>query len=287
MDKPVDVAVVIQTIMRDTLMQAVRSVFEQTFAGTIQILIGIDRGLGRPQWIDQLIAECPDRMVITILDLGYSTAEKYGGIYSSNYGGALRSILSYAANSRYVAYLDDDDWFAPEHIESLVNIIGDQKWAWSGRWFVDHNTSDILCRDTWESVGPKAGVYAHTFGGFVGPSCLLVDKLACHSVFPEWCFGIPPHGNAEDRRFLAALVKISPGAQSRQFTSYYRTNLQGSHPFLIWHFDKAGVELSRYLPAQQLPTKEQLSAYDLQGYTPGSAIPDNAVPRMSGKFRMY
>lgn len=65
--KPFDVAVVIQTVMRDTLMQAVRSVFQQTFAGSVQILIGIDRGQSRPELIAPLIAECPEQMAIPLL----------------------------------------------------------------------------------------------------------------------------------------------------------------------------------------------------------------------------
>lgn len=286
-NKPFDVAVVIQTLMRDTLMQAVRSVFQQTFAGSVQILIGIDRGQSRPELIAQLIAECPEQMAITVLDLGYSTCEKYGGIYSCHYGGALRTILSYAANSRHVAYLDDDDWFAPEHIGSLVTSIGEQPWAWSGRWFVDRKTDDVLCQDTWESMGPGAGVYAQTYGGFVGPSCLLVDKLACHSALPEWSIGQPPHGNAEDRRFLAALLKIAQGMPSRQFTSYYRVGLEGMHPFLIWHFHKAGVDLTRYLPPERIPSSEQLASYDRGGYVPGSAVPKRTAPLAGYVQRLY
>jgi hypothetical protein len=37
-----DAPVVIQTILRPTLVQAVRSVYEQSFAGSIQILLGVD-----------------------------------------------------------------------------------------------------------------------------------------------------------------------------------------------------------------------------------------------------
>ena len=44
--KPADVAVVIQTVLRPSLLRTVRSVFNQDHAGRIQVLIGIDRPLG-------------------------------------------------------------------------------------------------------------------------------------------------------------------------------------------------------------------------------------------------
>lgn len=286
-NQPFDVAVVIQTVMRDTLTQAVRSVFRQTFPGSIQILIGVDRGMSHPAIIERLIAECPERMAITVVDLGYSTSEKYGGIYSCHYGGALRTILSYAANSRRVAYLDDDDWFAPEHIETLLKALGDQAWAWSGRWFVDRSTGDVLCRDTWESVGPGAGVYAQTYGGFVCPSSLIIDKIACHNALPEWSIGQPPHGNAEDRRFLLTLLRIAKGVASGQFTTYYRVELNGMHPFLTWHFHKAGVQLARYMAPENVPSLDQLESFDRNGYVPGSAQPRNTSSPTGYASRMY
>jgi len=43
---PFDVSVVMVTVGRPTLVQAVRSVFAQRFNGRIQVLIGIDRWAG-------------------------------------------------------------------------------------------------------------------------------------------------------------------------------------------------------------------------------------------------
>ena len=43
---PFDVGIVMATVARPTMAEAVRSVFAQRFGGRIQVLIGIDRWLG-------------------------------------------------------------------------------------------------------------------------------------------------------------------------------------------------------------------------------------------------
>ncbi len=92
---PFDIAIVMATVVRPTLVQAIRSVYAQRFGGRIQILIGIDRWQGERAMLDALIAECPSHVAVTQLDLGYSTSQRHGGLYPSHYGGALKTLLSY------------------------------------------------------------------------------------------------------------------------------------------------------------------------------------------------
>src|SRR5262249_33606245 len=122
-----DVAVVIPTIGRSTLERAVRSIYAQEFSGTIQVLIGIDVW-AMPRPLDSLVAEAPRNCAVTVFDPGYSTSVRHGGIHASRDGGALRTILSYAAYSRLVAYLDDDNWWAADHIASLTQAIVGHDW---------------------------------------------------------------------------------------------------------------------------------------------------------------
>src|SRR6185295_18328852 len=97
-----DVAVVMVTIVRPTIAQALRSVYAQRFSGRIQVMIGIDRWEGERSTLQQLIDKRPPNVAVTVIDLGYSTSRRNGGVYPSRFGGALKSILSYAANSRYL-----------------------------------------------------------------------------------------------------------------------------------------------------------------------------------------
>ena len=209
---PADLAVVIPTILRPSLLRAARSVFRQDFDGRIHLLIGIDMPAGDAGVLDQLQQECPPHVMLTVLDLGYSTSVRHGGLAPNAFGGALRTILSQAANSRWVAYLDDNDWYAPMHLRLLRGAIEGRDWAFSHRWLIDPHTGWPICQDDWDSVGPDAGINQATFGGFCQPSTLLLDRAPCGPVLPLWSGALTPSGEGEDRLVFAALRDRAHGS---------------------------------------------------------------------------
>ena len=261
---PFDVGVVMATVLRPTFAQALRSVYTQRFTGRIHVLVGVDRWKGDRGTLDALVAERPANVSVTVLDLGYSTSERNGGIYKSRYGGALKTILSYAANSRYVTYLDDDNWYAPDHLATMLAVIAGKDWAFSLRHFVDERTGEILCPDTWASLGPGRGVYGQSQGGFVDTNCFLIDKVACHDVFPEWAMPRFEGGTGGDRQVLQRLLKRPYGTNDAH-TLFYRQKLAGHHPYLLWKFRCAGVDLARFMPPAAIPSEvvwQRCAAYD-------------------------
>jgi len=249
---PFDVGVAMVTILRPTFAQALRSVYAQRFPGRIQVLVGIDRWAGERRTLDQLIAERPANVCVTVLDLGYSTSQRHGGVYASRYGGALKTILSYAANSRYITYLDDDNWYAPDHLATLLTAVAGKDWAFSLRYFVDAASGELLCPDTWASVGPGRGVYAEAQGGFVDTNCFLIDKIACNDVFPEWAMPRFDGGTGGDRQILQRLLKRPHGTNGAH-TLFYREHLVAQHPYLLWRFRCAGIDLARFMPHEKIP----------------------------------
>lgn len=219
---PRDIAVVMPTLLRPSLRRAVGSVYEQDFDGTIHLLIGIDRAVGDAGIIEKLRQNCPERITVTVLDPGYSTSIRNGGLHPSGDGGALRTVLSYLANARLVAYLDDDNWWAPDHLSSLSRAIQGKGWAFSLRWYVDPDTLGPICIDEWESVGPDKGVYAKKAGGFVDPSCLMIDKMECEPVLRWWANPMfEEEGLGADRNVFHALKADHAGAGTGRATSYY------------------------------------------------------------------
>ncbi len=261
---PFDIAVVMVTVVRPTIAQAMRSVFAQRFPGRIQILVGVDRWEGPRALLEQLVAECPPHVAVTILDLGYSTSRRHGGLYPSSYGGALKTILSYAANSRYITYLDDDNWYAPTHLVTLRDAVAGKDWAFSLRQFVDAATGEILCPDTWESMGPGRGVYAKAQGGFVDTNCYLIDKLACPKVFLEWANTRFEGGTGGDRQILQRLLGRPCGSNAAH-SVFYRHTLEGLPAYLLWRFKCAGVDLGRYMSPSAIPPEsvwQQCAAFD-------------------------
>lgn len=218
-----DVAVVILTVCRESLLRAARSVYHQDYAGSIQLLIGVDVDLHgkKAELLALLEAEKPPRITLTVVDLGYSTSARYGGVHTCFYGGSLRSVLTLAANAQWVAYLDDDDWYLPAHLRLSLRAIQGKKWAFSLCWYADSNSSQPLCIDGLESVGVGKGVFAERFGGFVRPSALLVDKLALPQVTYLWSQALTKEGDGEDRLIFDALRKFPDPGETDTATVCY------------------------------------------------------------------
>ena len=222
LQQPFDVAVIITTTLRPTLKRAIESIFSQDLEGRIQIMVGIDKHDGDIGIIEELKQQCPENMAITVIDLGYSTAAANGGLYTSFSGGAMRTMLSYAANSRYITYLDDDNWYAPYHLEQLLKAIQGNTWAFSLRWFVDVHTNKTLCVDDFVSVGTGKGVFAKAFGGFVDTNCMILDKIRFHGILPFWCLALMKNGTAADQRVSQAIRKTGlPHGYTGRPSVYY------------------------------------------------------------------
>ncbi len=230
---PFDVAVVMITVLRPTLRRAVQSVFNQNFAGRIHVLIGVDKAVSSRELLSDIFDSCPRNCLVTLLNPRYSTSVRHGGLYPARDGGALRTVLSYMANSRYVAYLDDDNWWHKDHLSSMLTVIRDVEWAFSLRWYVDPVNHAPLCIDRWELVGPDAGFFRERFGGFVDPSCLMIDKLLCEKALPWWTTPLPgdKKGMSADRHVFSVLRKNHVVAGTGKATCYYTLDPKdGMHP---------------------------------------------------------
>ena len=221
--EPFEAAVVIPTTCRPSLVKAAASVFRQVGVRRIQVLIGVDVVRGDPAVIDEIQARCPPGHAVTVFNLGYSTSARHGGIHSAGDGGSLRTILTYAANSRFVAYLDDDNWLHETHIARLLAAIAGKDWAYTLRWFVDPDSLEPLAVDRWESVGPGQGVFAEGFGGFVDPNCLMIDKLKCDAAIRGWAIPMSADARARtaDRTVFHALRRSQAVGFTNAATSYY------------------------------------------------------------------
>ena len=226
LQEPFDVAVVIPTLLRPALPAALRSVFAQDRDLRIQVLVGIDVPAGDLSLIDAVCAERPPHCVVQVFYPGYSTSVRHGGLGISQAGGVLRCVLSYLANSRFIAYLDDDNWWRPDHLRRLRDALNQADWAFSLRWFVHPDSRRTICVDEWESVGPDRGIFREAFGGFVDTNCLILNKVTCEGVLPWW--NRPLRGDATglsaDRSVFAALCRSFTGAGTNEPTVFYTMN---------------------------------------------------------------
>lgn len=219
------------------------------------LLIGIEIAKGERSMLNQIRAKCPPHVSLTILDPGYSTAQRNGGFETNSFCGALPNILSLMANSHYVAYLDDYDWRSADHLASMMQAISWKHWAVADRWMVRQETLWPIRRDKWDSVGPGSGINNERYGGFVAPSGLTLDKRACGNDLPQWDHALIEDGGGNDRRILAALNCSFMWAASGRYKVYYVLNataLRDAHHacecaqrVLNWVYDTALIDAFR------------------------------------------
>ena len=256
-----DFAVVMTTTLRPTIHRALRSIFNQQFDGRVQVLIGVDVPLGSHEALEETCRAVPDRQCVLCLYPGYSTSRRHGGQHLAGDGGALRTVLSYLADSRFVAYLDDDNWWSEDHLASLYQALNDAQWAYSLRWFVHPHSGRLVCKDEWESIGPGRGEFRQ-YGGWVDPNCLAIDKQACETILP-W-FSIPMRNSERcmgaDRNVFRILSREFRSRATGRYSVFYTVNetdplhqarLQeigaeryaaAGHPSVESHSGKAGPE---------------------------------------------
>jgi hypothetical protein len=135
-----------------------------------------------------------------------------------------------------VAYLDDDNWFGEDHLRTLCDVLSENDWAFSFRWYVDRDTGVPLCVDEWESVGPDAGIFRKRFGGFTDSSCLMIDKIRCEPALRLWCFPLIGDSLAmsADRMVFEYLRRHHRCRGTGLASSYYVIHPEdGMHPFRL------------------------------------------------------
>jgi hypothetical protein len=232
---PFDFTVVMPSILRPTIGDAIASVFAQDFPGRVQLLIGVDAPMSDLVVVDNACRDIPPYHVVQVLYPGYSTSRRHGGVHPEWVGGALRTIITYLANSRYVAYLDDDNWYATNHLSSLHEALQGHDWAYSLRWFVHPATRRPICEDRWESIGPVPTTMDPE--GWVDPNSIAIDKLACEAVLRWWC--IPqrnsPGAMDADRNVFRILSSEFRGRGTNDASVYYTITESDRfrHPFRV------------------------------------------------------
>ncbi|NTW99748.1 MAG: tetratricopeptide repeat protein, partial [Geobacteraceae bacterium] len=237
---------------RFEIIQAVRSVYAQTGVERIQLLIGVDspdKEMNGLIELIELLENPPEHVTPCLFYPGYSTSVRHGGLHPALDGGVLRSTLTFLANARYVAYLDDDNWWAPTHLQELLMAIRGHVWAFSLRWFVDPESRQPIVADYWESVGPGKGIFAQQFGGFVDPSSLMFDKIACFQCVSLWNIPFKEGKDADRHVYNFLQTQGAPGETKTPTTFYVFDPHDGLHALRQKYFSEGALRVT----ANQLP----------------------------------
>jgi len=143
-ESPKTVTVITPTIGSPKLWDAVESVKAQTYpCKHLIVLDGPDVKADRLPWphdgYDSIIVKTPEN------------TGKTGGNF---YGHRIYAAYPHLINSDYILFLDEDNWYEPNHVETLVKTIEAKNldFAYSLRQIYD-NGRHFRCNDNCESLG--------------------------------------------------------------------------------------------------------------------------------------
>lgn len=139
------ITVITPTIGAGGLARAIASVQAQSY-GRLDHLVVAD-GPEHEAEIRRAMPENP-RHPVHLMVLPYNTG-------ANGYNGhRIYAAASFLAQGRYVSFLDEDNAFEPDHIQSLMDLVEEKglAWAHSLRSLVD-GRGDVVGRDDCESLG--------------------------------------------------------------------------------------------------------------------------------------
>lgn len=200
--------VVIPTIGSNFLEDAINSVLNQTYKN-IECLVVIDG----PEYAGPSIAILNKYPSVKILALPWNTGK------NGWYGHRIYSSTPALMNQDYYIPLDQDNFFAPNHIETVVNACETNNWHWchSLRKIYDENGT-YVCDDNCESLG-RHPVFSNDYN-LVDTSTYCIRREVMINLAPAWYSGW-----GGDRVFYAAISKHVPNfGCTDQYTVGYRVN---------------------------------------------------------------
>lgn len=199
------VAVVTPTIASPYLKQCLKSVDEQTYENLTHYVF-ID---GHDHYYDAM-ETCVGASKVKTVILEQNVGKDW-------YGHRVYAACSFLVDADVICYLDEDNWFEPNHVESLVKVLEEgNSWAYSLRK-IYNKQGEYLVHDNCESLG-KWPVFFDDKVNHIDTSSFAIRKDVAvqigHAWYGQW---------GADRQFYSALKQYFPKYDcTRENTLCYR-----------------------------------------------------------------
>jgi glycosyltransferase involved in cell wall biosynthesis len=217
------VAVVTPTIGSKFLKQCIESVENQTYQDICHYIF-ID-GSKYNEKVKKILKDSSNTKLIELEE----------NIGKDWYGHRVYAACSFLVNADVICYLDEDNWFEPNHIEELMKKIdAGADWAYSLRKIYDKE-GNYLCDDNCESLG-KWSIWGNDSNYLIDTSSYAIKLNIAINVGHSW-YG----GWGADRKFFANLHYSSTNYEcTGKHTMCYRLDSSELSPKL--DFFKTGHE---------------------------------------------
>lgn len=213
------ITVITSTIGRPELRQCIESVKSQSVRCTHYVFVN------GPEFHSKARAILKDYPDVHALYLQESTGD-YG------MGPSMADVFAaspYLTRSKWILFLDDDNWYDKDHVQSLWVFANQNnlKWAYSLRKLMAPS-GEFICNDNWDSLGHWSEEYGRAEDQFlVDNSCYFVDRQLAARMSAAWT----AMAHYADRCFFIALKEAGEKSGcTGLYTVNYRTGSSNKTP---------------------------------------------------------
>lgn len=171
-----DLTIITPTTGARTLQKAIMSVQRQTM--NVHHLLVIDG----PQYIDDVHEQMPKSpvMPIDILVLPHNTGKTTGDYYGHRIYSGVPSLV----NTRYISFLDEDNWVKPTFAQKMKEALTDKRIATCRRTIYKEN-GDFITDDTFESIGDNGQYILYDTNTYMFDRLYYVRRYM-HCIYGQW-----------------------------------------------------------------------------------------------------
>lgn len=181
------IAVITPTIGRDLLKKAIKSVREQSLpkGWRVKHYVVFDG----PDAVENFknvkggeeVLKTPG---VVVINIPFNTGKIY-------YGHRILGAISTLVTDEWVSFLDDDNFFEPNHLFTLINTIavGGKDWGYSLRRLWSKNSKgeyEYVTDDQYESLGPYQVVYDKDIPILIDTNCYFMKRSIASACYPAW-----------------------------------------------------------------------------------------------------
>ena len=182
--------VIIPTTGSPEVHKAIKSVLNQTYPTKCYLVCDGQQFKGKVKVIADTYLGNPNFEVCYL-------PENVGA--NGYYGHRIYASFTHLVNSDYILYLDQDNWFNSNHVQTCVDLIekNDLEWCYSLRKICDKD-GNFICKDDCESLGKYESFEKNVFHCDTNTYCLpRMTAIQCASAW---------HGGwGQDRIYLKAI----------------------------------------------------------------------------------
>jgi glycosyltransferase involved in cell wall biosynthesis len=228
------VVVITPTIGSAKLADAIESVQKQTYKN-LKHLIVVDGKEHFHSTMNVLPASL-ETTTYEIMTLPYNTGA------NGFYGHRIYSGIPHLVNADYIFFLDEDNWYEPDHVKSLVEVLdAGNNFAYSFRKIYDQDKK-YIADDNCEALGKWPIYFSHD-----NPQYLVdTSSFAFERKFLEQTCHFWHSGWGGDRRYFYAVRDFAKYDTNYKHTLCYRTDSNPNSPDAEFFIEGNKKQLEHY-----------------------------------------